>query len=126
MKRNPKRRYAIAALLAFIVATSSFAFAATNTFTGTNAAGIGVGTVSGFTVSNVAWTFAADPTNLASVQFALAPTGATQVRARVLNSTGGALGTGWVTCTGTGPYTCTLGGTVSTLAAAQLEIAAAT
>ena len=35
MKRNPKRRYAIAALLAFIVATSSFAFAATNTFTGT-------------------------------------------------------------------------------------------
>lgn len=126
MKRNRKRRYAVAALLAFIVATSSFAFAAANTV-GASSAGIGTGTVGGYTASAISWTLAADPSNIASVKFTLNAT-ATDVRARAKQgSTPLGTGTGWATCTVvTGnTFTCTLPGTVSTLSADTLEIAAA-
>lgn len=125
MKRNPKR-YALAALLAFVVATSSFAFAASNTV-GASSAGIGDGTVSGYTVSNVQWTLGtSDPSTLQSVRFNL-NAAATDVRARVRQGATG-LGTpSWVACTGTGtgPFTCTFSAGVSTLAADTLEVAAA-
>ena len=55
MKRN-RKRYALAALAAFVVATSSFAFAAQNNMTGAGSnAGSGDAAVSGYTVTNVSW-----------------------------------------------------------------------
>jgi hypothetical protein len=127
MKRNRKRRYAVAALLAFIVATSSFAFAASNTV-GASSAGIGTGTIGGYTATNIKWTLnATDPSAVASVRFDLSAA-ATDVRARVRQGAT-PLGTapGWSTCTvvTANTFNCVFPGTVSTLSADTLEIAAA-
>lgn len=124
MTRN-RKRYALAALLAFVVATASFAFAATNTV-GNSYAGIGSGTVSGYSVSSVSWNLNdSDPSTVDSVSFTLNAS-ATEVKARATGTGGGSLGTGWASCTGTGtgPYTCTLSG-VSTAAVLGLEVASA-
>ena len=57
-----KLRYILVALLAVIVAAGAYAFTASNTVPGTNA-GSGSGTISGYSVSNVAYTL--DPTTRA-------------------------------------------------------------
>ena len=124
MKRN-RKRYALAALAAFAVATSSFAFAASDTV-GSSSAGIGSGTVSGYTVSSVSWNLNdTNPANVDSVSFTLS-SAATEVKARATGTGGTSLGGGWAACsgTGTGPYTCTLSG-VTTLAVVGLEVASA-
>ena len=122
MKRN-RKRYALAALLAFVVATSSFAFAASNTV-GTSQAGIGSGTVSGYTVSNISWNLNdANPANVDSVSFSLSGA-ANEVRARATGTGGAAVGS-WASCTAAGTtYTCTLSG-VTTSAVLGLDVAAA-
>ncbi len=123
MKRNPKRRYAIAALLAFIVATSSFAFAASNTVGGSSA-GIGSGAVGGYTVSAVQWTLdPANPAELDAVRFTLDGP-ATDVRARALSAPGVGV---WAACSvvSGNTFTCPLAAGVLTLPTNGLEVAAA-
>lgn len=118
MKSKHKRRYVLAALLATVVATAGFAFAAANTVPDSNA-GEGSGTISGFTVGSIRYTLDSNnPANITAVSFTLTPNpaaGAT-VRATLNNGT-------YVTCSGSGPYSCAVTGTV--LAATSLKVVAA-
>lgn len=123
MSNKRKRRYVLAALLAVIVATAGFAFAAANTVTASNA-GIGSGTVSGYNVTAVSWDLNdANPALIDDVTFTL-NVAAAEVRARATGTGGASLGTGWVACAGAGTYTCTLSG-VNTLDVLGLEVASA-
>jgi hypothetical protein len=124
MKRN-RKRYALAALLAFVVATSGYAFAATNTV-GTSNAGDGSATVSPFTVSAIKWTLnASDPTKIGGLSFTISPA-ATAVRVGV---DVGAGSTSWLAasdCTvssGTS-VSCTPTTSVGTQALVGLRVAA--
>ena len=58
-------------LVVIVIAGSAYAFAASLTGIPTSKAGTGSGTVSGYAVSAVAYTFNADPTKLDSVTFTL-------------------------------------------------------
>jgi hypothetical protein len=85
---NKKRRYALAALLAAIVATAGFAFTNTNTVAGSYA-GDGTGTVSGYSVDQVSWDLNdADPTLIDDVTFDT-NNAANEVRVRIVESTDG-------------------------------------
>ena len=86
-------RYIAAAIAAICVAAGAYAFTASNTVPGTNA-GAGSGAISGYTVSNVAYTLGSTPTNLAAVTFTLDKAAGT-VKAQV--QTGGS----WYTCSNT-------------------------
>ena len=88
-----KLRYLAALIAAVCIAVAVYAFTASNTVPGTNA-GAGSGAISGYTVSNVAYTLGATPTNLAAVSFTLDKTAGT-VKAQV--QTGGS----WYSCTNT-------------------------
>jgi hypothetical protein len=88
-----KLRYLAALIAALCIAVAVYAFTASNTVPGTNA-GAGSGAISGYTVSNVAYTLGATPTNLASVAFTLDKAAGT-VKAQV--QTGGS----WYSCTNT-------------------------
>ena len=90
----------IIVVVALILATSAYAFAAANTVPGT-VAGEGAGAVSGYTVSAIAYTLGATPSNIASVAFTLSGP-ATAVQASLTGSSGP-----FYTCTG-GPtnWTC--------------------
>lgn len=89
MKRfNRKRRLALAALLALVVAVAGGAFTATNTFGsgGAGAAGDGSATISGFTITNVQYQLSGtNAANLASVSFTLAPA-ASSAQVKVVSS----------------------------------------
>lgn len=86
MKRfNRRRRLAAVSLVALGVAASAYAFTASNTVPASSA-GIGSGTISGYTVSGVAYTLnASDPSRIAAVAFTL-DAAATQVQAKVVSS----------------------------------------
>jgi hypothetical protein len=88
-----KLRYLVVLVAALCVAVAVYAFTASNTVPATNA-GSGSGAISGYTVSNVAYTLAATPTNLAAVTFTLDKAAAT-VKAQL--QTGGS----WYSCTNT-------------------------
>lgn len=100
MKRN-RKRYALAALLAFVVATASFAFAASNTVEDSYA-GDGDGDVAGYVVTPDWDLDDTDPGTGPTVDLDL-DEDADEVFARALNAAGdplaGAAGN-WVTCTG--------------------------
>lgn len=87
-------RYIAALIAAVCVAVGAYAFTASNTVPGTNA-GAGSGAISGYTVSNVAYTLGATPTDLAAVAFTLDKAAGT-VKAQV--QTGGS----WYTCSNGG------------------------
>ena len=78
-----------------------YACAATNTVPGSTA-GSGSGTISGYTVSGIAYTLnATTPTNLDQVAFTISPIAATTVKAQLA-----AAGT-WYTCSNSlGSVTC--------------------
>ena len=121
VNRKRKRRIAIVALLAFVLGTTAFAYAASITFNGgTNAgaAGQGSGTISGYNVTGIHYTLDTnDPGQITGVTFSLNPDTATTVKARINSGA-------WVTCTGsTSPRSCPVSG--STSAATALEVAAA-
>lgn len=79
---------------------ATYAFTASNVVPGTKA-GQGEGTISGYTVSGVAYTLAANPTNIDSVAFTLSAA-ATTVKAKVVQ--------------GSSPYTdCSVSGAASDL-----------
>ncbi len=123
MKRN-RKRYALAALLAFVVATSGYAFAATNTVGASNA-GDGSATVSPFTVSAVKWTLnASDPTKIGGLTFTISPA-ATAVRVGVDVGSGASwLAATDCTVTGGTSVSCTPTSTVGTQALVGLRVAA--
>ena len=121
VNRKRKRRIALVALLAFVLGTTAFAYAAGMTFGGaTNAghAGQGSGTISGYNVHDIHYTLDdTDPSTITKVVFSLTPNTATSVKARIDSGA-------WVTCSGgTSPWTCIL--TADTSDAGSLEVAAA-
>ena len=103
-----------------IISVSAYAFAAANTVPATKA-GDGLGVVSGYTVTSVAYTLnGTDPSTLDSVSFDLGAA-ATQVKVQLVATTGS-----WYACTLTAgtTWSCdTTGLTVSTID--QLRVVAA-
>ena len=118
--RFPRRRLVIFAVLAVMVASGVFAYAASNTVPASTA-GAGAGAISGYTITNIAYGLnATTPTNLDSVSFTIAPTTATTVKAQLA-----AAGT-WYSCSNTaGSVTCNTTSPQATVAAAtQLTVVA--
>ena len=108
----------IIGLIAFVLATVTYAYAATNTVPA-GRAGAGSGAISGYTISAVSYTLDSNnPVNITAVAFTL-DAGATTVRVRLV--TGGTL----FNCSG-GPtnWSCTISG-VTVSAANTLEVVAA-
>jgi hypothetical protein len=118
----PRRRTIVVALLALAVACGVYAYAATNTVPGSNA-GSGSGAISGYTVSNVAYTLnSTTPTNLDQVAFSITPTTTSTVKAQL--ASGGTWysctnSAGSVTCNTTSPQATVAGATQLTVVAAQ-------
>jgi hypothetical protein len=122
VNRKRKRRIAIVALLAFVLGTTAFAYAASITFNGAGnagAAGQGSGTISGYNVTNIHYTLDTnDPSNITGVTFSLAPNTATTVKAKITGMAN------WAVCTGgTSPWACPVTGDAGS--AVNLEVAAA-
>ncbi len=118
--RFPHRRLLIFAVLAVIVASGVYAYAAANTVP-TTTAGAGSAAISGYTVTNVVYGLnATTPTNLDSVKFTIAPATASTVKVQLA-----AAGT-WYTCTNAaGSVTCsTITPQASVAAATQLTVVA--
>ncbi len=111
--------------VALILAVAAYGFAAANTVPGSGA-GDGQGTISGYTIGNVKYTLDANPLNIASVSFTVAPDVATNpapttVKAKLVSS-----GTSYFDCTnpsGT-TWSCPVTG-VTVLAANELRVIAA-
>lgn len=91
MKRfTRKRRLALTAVLAIVVAIAGGAFTASNTFSSGSAgnAGDGSASISGFTISNVSYQLqASDPSYIGGVSFSITPA-ANEVQVS-FNPTGG-------------------------------------
>jgi hypothetical protein len=125
MKRH-KRRYALAALLAMIVATAGFAFAAANSVEASKA-GDGSGAITGYAVTGVSWDLNdTNPQYIDDVTFDLGAA-ATEVKARVRKSDSSYYA--WVPCSVTSgtTYNCAFAAsTVLTVEATELEVASAT
>jgi hypothetical protein len=121
VNRKRKRRIALVALLAFVLGTTAFAYAAGITFNGASnagAAGQGSGTISGYDVTNIHYTLDNnDPSALTGVTFELSPATATTVKAKINGMPG------WSTCTGGPTWSCTLSG--NAVSASTLQVAAA-
>lgn len=118
--RRPSRTL-IVAILALSIGAGVYAYAATNTVPGSTA-GSGSGTISGYTVSSIAYTLnATTPTNLDQVAFTIAPAAATTVKVQL------AAAGSWYSCTNTaGSVTCTTTSPQATaVAATQLTVVAA-
>lgn len=101
-----------------IVGAGTYAFTASNSVTAPSA-GAGSGSISGYTVSGVAYTLnGSNPQNIDSVAFTISPAAAATVKASLD-------GTNWHSCTNTaGSVACTTpGATVST--ASTLTVVAA-
>jgi hypothetical protein len=116
-------RLLLVIVLVVLAATGAYVFTASNTVPNTNA-GSGSGTISGYTISGVAYNLnSGNPNNIDSVAFTIAPVTAGTVKIQVV--TGGA----WYSCTNTaGSVSCdTTVGTQATVAPAnQLTVVATT
>jgi hypothetical protein len=114
----------IVAIVIMILATSAYAFAASNTVPASNA-GEGSTAIGGYTVSAVTYTYStANPSQISTVGFTLAPA-ASKASVSLVSGVGGTL----QACTGTGPgptwtaWTCNITG-VSVLSANSLRVVA--
>jgi len=115
-----RRRLVVVGLLALAVAGGTYVYAATNTVPNTTA-GAGSGTISGYTVSSVAYTLnSTNPANLDSVAFTIAPAAASTVKVQLAPS-----GT-WYSCTNSaGSVSCnTTSPAASVATATQLTVVA--
>jgi hypothetical protein len=119
-------RYLPALMLILVLVASAFAFADSN-FVPESGAGDGDGDISGYTISNIDYTLAADPSYLASVEFDLDPTAGAQVPDVVkvqFNNAGS-----WYDCdalTTPGHADCDVSaGSVTVLSATNLRVVAA-
>jgi hypothetical protein len=116
-----RRRPIVVAVLAIGIASGVYAYAATNTVP-TSSAGAGSATISGYTVTNVAYTLnATTPTNLDQVAFSIAPTTTSTLKVQL------AAAGAWYSCTNTaGSATCNTTTPQATASAAtQLTVVAA-
>jgi hypothetical protein len=117
MRHSRKRlqRRAIVAIGSLVVAlsVSGYAFTASNTVPNASL-GQGSNTISGYTVSSVAYNLnAANPANLDSVTFTISPTTASTVKVQL------ASGGSWYSCTNTsGSVSCATTSPQATAAAA--------
>jgi len=119
--RLPRRRLIVVAVLAIGIASGVYAYAATNTVPNSSA-GSGSGTISGYTVTSVAYGLnATTPTNLDQVAFSIAPTTTSTLKVQL------AAAGAWYTCTNTaGSATCnTTTPQATAVAATQLTVVAA-
>jgi hypothetical protein len=122
MRYPPRRtkRFALAALVAGIVASSAYAFTASNTVPGTSS-GSGAGAISGYTASSIAYTLnAANPQNIDAVTFTL-DKAATTVKAQLVSAGS------WYSCSNTGGnnWSCaTTSPQMTAAAATQLTVVA--
>jgi hypothetical protein len=112
----------VVVLVVMILATSAYAFAASNTVPASNA-GEGQTAIGGYAVSAVTYTYStANPSQISSVGFTIAPAAK---KASISLVTGGTL----QVCTGTGggptwtAWTCSISG-VSVLSADMLRVVA--
>ena len=118
--RRKRNRYLAAAAIAASDAPAAYAFTAANTVPASSP-GSGSGAISGYTVSNVAYTLnAANPQNVDQVAFTISPTTGT-VKVQVVS------GGSWYACTNTaGSVTCATTSPQATAAAVnQLTVVAA-
>ena len=117
MRHSRKRlqRRAIVAIgsLVVVLSVSGYAFTASNTVPNASL-GQGSNTISGYTVSSVAYNLnAANPANLDSVTFTISPTTASTVKVQL------ASGGSWYSCTNTsGSVSCATTSPQATAAAA--------
>lgn len=119
--RFPRRRLIVVSILALGVACAVYGYAATNTVPNSSA-GSGSGTISGYTVTNVAYTLnSTTPTNLDQVTFTIAPTTTSTLKVQL------AAAGAWYTCTNAaGSASCNTTTPQATAAAAtQLTVVAA-
>ena len=80
----------------------AYAFTTSNTVDTTSAAGVGQATISGYAVTNVAYTQdSSDPSTLSAVDFDL-DSNATQVQVKFDDSNAVLTSSGWIDCTGAG------------------------
>ncbi len=93
-----------------ITVSAVTAYAAANAGLAERGAGSGTGTVSGYTISNVAYTLDGDAPNAVNqVAFSVSPSGGAPAAAQVYVTVDG--GTTWIACAGGPPnWTCNLGG----------------
>jgi hypothetical protein len=113
-----RRRTVLVIAAAAALALATYAFTASNTVPNTKA-GQGEGSITGYVVSSVAYTLAANPSNIDSVSFTLdAP--ATTVRARVVS------GAAYTDCNVAGGVnvTCNFSPDPTVLAADELSVIA--
>ena len=117
MNRTPKMLFL--ALAALLIASMTFAFAASNTMPVTSPlAGEGSSTIAGYTVSNIVYTLdTSNPANITAVAFHL-DSAATTVRVSFGTAT-----TTACTTSGSNNWTCTVSAPVST--ATSLTVVAA-
>src|SRR4029077_9125884 len=115
MRSSRARRRSLVAVGALILVLSitGYAFTASNTVPNATL-GQGANTISGYTVSSVAYNLnAANPSNLDSVSFTIAPTTATTVKVQL------AAAGSWYSCTNTaGSVSCATTAPQATAAAA--------
>ena len=106
-------------LIALVIAASTYAFAAANTVD-PSSAGDGYAAISGYTITNIHYTLATNPQNLASVSFT-ATGAAAPASVQVQVVSGGT----WFPCSlTTGTWTCPITG-VTVLQADRLTVVAA-
>ena len=113
------RRLVVVVAVAGALALTTFALTAANVVPGTKA-GKGEGAISGYTVSAVAYTLAANPANIDRVAFTL-DSAATTVKAKVVAASGG-----YTDCTVTGgtSVSCDFVPDVTVLSADELSVVA--
>ena len=117
--RKRRGRLLITLVVAGVLATATYAFTASNTVPASRA-GDGSGTISGYTVSNVAYTLnATNPSNLDSVAFTL-DAAASVAKIKLVSS-----GSTWYSCTNpsSNNWTCTTTG-AAVAPADQLQVVA--
>jgi hypothetical protein len=116
-------RLLLVVVLVVLAATGAYVFAASNTVPNTNA-GAGSGSISGYTISGVAYNLnASNPNNIDTVTFTIAPASAGVVKIQVVN------GGTWYDCTNTaGSVSCdtTVGTQATVTPANQLTVVATT
>jgi hypothetical protein len=112
----------IIVIVAFAFTSVTYAFAASNTGIPNQKAGDGAGTITGYAISGVAYTLAANPQQIASVTFNL-NADATTVKIKLV-----AAGSTWYDCTvthsGLFPASCTTAG-ATVVSADELRVVAA-
>ena len=111
--RTRRRVLLFSAVLAVILSIGGYAFTASNTVPNASL-GQGSNTISGYTVSSVAYNLnAGNPANLDSVTFTISPTTASSVKVQL------ASGGSWYSCTNTsGSVSCATTSPQATAAAA--------